>query len=74
MRREHGRTMPLADEVPVLNTHVAKMQSAATSDVCTATTLLLTGLGGDGSFPPETASVLIFEMGQMQTLESDAGC
>ena len=47
---------------------VAKLQSKTTNDVCTATASLLTGLGGDGSLPSETVSVLIFEMGQLQTL------
>ncbi len=46
------------------NSGVANLQSAAASNVCTATRSLLTGLGGIGSFSPAIAFVLIFEMGQ----------
>ena len=49
-----------------LNTRVAKVQSTAMTHVCTATRSLLTGLGGNGGFSPETVSVLIFEMGQVR--------
>jgi hypothetical protein len=53
-----------ADEVLVLNTHVANLRSMEAGAVCTAIVSFLTGLGGDGSFALETASVLIFEKGQ----------
>jgi len=47
-----------------LNSRVAKLQSTLGGDVRTATEPLLKGLGGDGCFPPKTASVLFFEKGQ----------
>jgi len=53
--------------VPRLNTHVANLQGTTTSDVCAATTSILTGLGVDGSLSSETASVLIFEEGHQRT-------
>ena len=57
--------------MPMLNTRVAKMQSKATSEVCTATAAPLAGLGDDGSLPPETASVLIFVKGQKGASPAD---
>ena len=47
-----------------LNTGVAKVQSTAIADVCTATSSLLTSPCGDGSVSPQTSLVLIFEEGQ----------
>jgi hypothetical protein len=57
--------------VPVRNTRVANLQSMAISDVYTSTVSLFTGLGGDGSSPYTTASVLIFEMIQQRTSSND---
>jgi hypothetical protein len=53
--------------VLALNTYAAKVQSTETGDVRIATASILTGLGGDGSLPFETALVLIFEKGQKRT-------
>ncbi len=57
--------------MPALNTCVAKVQGTGTSDVCTATASLLTGSGGNGRLPPQTAFVLVFEMGQYRSFETD---
>jgi hypothetical protein len=53
--------------VPGLNTQVANLQGAATGGVCTAALAPLTGLGSDGSLPPKTSLVPIFEVGHLQT-------
>ena len=50
--------------MPGLNTQVANLQGAATGGVCTAALAPLTGLGSDGSLPPKTSLVPIFEVGQ----------
>ena len=51
--------------MPAVNTLAAKLQGTATRKVCTATASLLRGLDGFGSLSPQTASGLIFEIGQI---------
>lgn len=48
----------------VLNTYIANLRTKVTANMQTATASLETELNGHGSLSSETASVLIFEVGQ----------
>jgi hypothetical protein len=56
----NGQFWPQADQVRGLNTRVAMLRNAPPCSECTATTWLMTGLGGDGGFSHVTFWALIF--------------
>ena len=63
--------------MPVLNTYASNLQSKVAANVRTAIASVETDLSGDGSLSPETASALIFEMGQLLTFDDtddQTGC
>ncbi len=50
----------------MLKTRVATLPVTSNTTVCTAACLHRVLLGCNGSFPPETAFVLTFKLGQLQ--------